>query len=135
MPALRHQRSDPTEKQQAVRFKPGQSGNPRGRAKGSRNRLAGEFIERLADDFSKHGEAAIQKVRQEKPEIYLRVIGAILPRELDVALSVSATFEGLQEDTQEFLAAWRMARQRIGATAPPELEVIDIEPEGDERDD
>ena len=135
MPALRHHRSDPTDRQQAVRFKPGQSGNPRGRAKGSRNKLASEFIETLADDFSRHGAAAIQKVRQERPDTYIRVISAVLPRELDVALSVSASFEGLQEDTQEFLAAWRMARQRIGASAPPELEVIDIEPEGDERDD
>jgi hypothetical protein len=126
---------DPTgEQQHANRFKPGQSGNPHGRPRGSRNKLAGEFIDALASDFTDHGKAAIRKVRQEKPDIYIRVVASILPKELDVALNVSASFEGLREDTREFLAAWRLARQRIGV-APPELPVIDIEPETAEASD
>jgi hypothetical protein len=88
----------------------------------------------LASDFTDHGKAAIRKVRQEKPDIYIRVVASILPKELDVALNVSASFEGLREDTREFLAAWRLARQRIGV-APPELPVIDIEPETAEASD
>lgn len=44
-------------------FKPGEGG----RKRGSRNRLGEDFITALADDFAKHGAAAIERVRQEKP--------------------------------------------------------------------
>lgn len=55
---------DTGSKQAATRFKPGQSGDPNGRPRGARNRLAGDLLEALADDFSQHGVAAIQKVRE-----------------------------------------------------------------------
>ena len=37
-----------TEKKQDTRFKPGQSGNPAGRPKGSRNRVSEKLLETLA---------------------------------------------------------------------------------------
>ncbi len=45
----------------------GQSGNPEGRPKGSRDALTKEFIDNLAADFAEHGAAAIQKVRSVDP--------------------------------------------------------------------
>ena len=36
-------------------FKPGQSGNPKGRPKGARNRLGTQFLEALEADFNKFG--------------------------------------------------------------------------------
>jgi hypothetical protein len=65
-------------------FLPGQSGNPAGRPKGSRNQLGEKFLKALADDFETHGGAAIVKVREERPHDYLKVIATILPKQLEL---------------------------------------------------
>lgn len=65
-------------------FKPGQSGNPAGRKPGSRNKLGEAFLEALLEDWTKHGAAAIIKVREEKPDQYLKVVASIIPREIEV---------------------------------------------------
>src|SRR6516165_7137368 len=65
----------------ANRWLPGQSGNPAGRLRGSRNKLSEAVICALLRDFSKHGEKAIAKVRRDQPGVYLKVIHTLLPRE------------------------------------------------------
>jgi hypothetical protein len=90
---------DLTEEQQKPEhlYKPGQSGNPSGRPKGSRNKLGEEFIQKLYADFQEHGEDAIVKVRTEKPEHYLKVIAGILPKELKITNESDLTDEQLIE--------------------------------------
>ena len=56
-------------------FKPGQSGNPKGRPKGARNRLGTQFLEALEADFNKFGAQAIALVREKKPEVYMQGSG------------------------------------------------------------
>ena len=63
-----------------VPFKPGQSGNPKGRPKGARNRLGTQFLEALDADFNQFGIQAIALVREKKPEVYMRVVADLLPR-------------------------------------------------------
>ena len=67
-----------------TRFRPGQSGNPHGRPKGSRNRLALAFMEALASDFEEHGREVIASVRQRQPAAYLRIASGLLPKELSI---------------------------------------------------
>jgi hypothetical protein len=62
-------------------FKPGNTANPAGRAKGSRNRLSGAFLTALAADFEEHGEAAIRIMRIEHPDAYVKVVASLMPRE------------------------------------------------------
>nr|WP_194475100.1 DUF5681 domain-containing protein [Bradyrhizobium sp. CCBAU 51753] len=88
-------------------FKPGQSGNPAGRAKGSRNKLGEEFIQKLHADFQEHGEAAIVKVREEKPDAYLKVIAGILPKELKITNESDLTDEQLIERIRQLDAVIR----------------------------
>jgi len=105
-------------------FKPGQSGNPAGRTKGSRNRLGEDFIAAMHADFDQYGVDVIEKVREEDPTQYLKVIAAIIPRE------VIHTPGGLEDVDDELLerlfidAALRAAgidpdRIRKGAKALP----------------
>lgn len=60
------------------RFKPGNPGRP----KGSRNKLGEAFVEALQQDFETHGVDAIEKVRTEKPDQYLKVIAQVIPKEI-----------------------------------------------------
>jgi hypothetical protein len=69
---------------EATQFKPGQSGNPAGRPKGARSRLAESFISALASDFQANGIDAIKKVRQEEPAQYLRVVSSLVPKAFDL---------------------------------------------------
>jgi hypothetical protein len=65
----------------------GQSGNPAGRPKGSRNKLGEAFVADLYADWIEHGIEAVQKVRQDRPHDYLKVIASILPKDLHVKVS------------------------------------------------
>jgi hypothetical protein len=77
-------------------WEPGQSGNQNGRPVGNRNKLNEKFILALYEDFSKHGVTVIEEVRVSRPEIYLKVIASILPRQMHVRSE--SMFAGLSND-------------------------------------
>jgi hypothetical protein len=112
-PDASRSRRDP----QTGRFLTGNSGG--GRPKGSRNKLAGEFIDALYAEFQTSGPDAIKRVAEKEPAKFLRLIAELMPKEIDVAIRTS-----LFEDARDFLEAFRMARQFIGAeTVPPMIEL------------
>jgi hypothetical protein len=70
-----------------LKFKPGQSGNPKGRPLGARSKLGEAFLKAMQEDFDQHGVAAIAKVRDTKPDQYLKIIASILPQDLNINLN------------------------------------------------
>jgi hypothetical protein len=70
-------------------WQPGESGNPAGRLRGSRNKLSEEVICALLRDFREHGQKAIAKVRRTQPAAYLKVLALLVPREHKVEHSNS----------------------------------------------
>lgn len=76
-------------------FKPGQSGNPKGRPIGARSKLGEAFIEAMLADFEVNGSDTIQTVRETRPDQYLRVVASILPKEVEIK---RASLDGLTDD-------------------------------------
>jgi hypothetical protein len=68
------------------RFVAGNSGGA-GRPRGARNKLAAAFLEALHEDFLTHGRGAIAETRKDKPEAYLRLLVAILPKDFSQRVS------------------------------------------------
>lgn len=103
--------SEPTDEDQrpAHLYKPGQSGNPNGRPKGSRNRLGEAFLQALASDFDQHGVDAIEKVRTEKPHEYLKVVASLLPKQVEIK---EGAFDGVGDE--ELAALIVAAREALG---------------------
>ena len=58
--------------------------NP-GRPKGSRNKLSEAYLKALADDFTEHGVATIEKLREDRPDIYVGAIGKLMPKLLELS--------------------------------------------------
>jgi hypothetical protein len=97
-------------------FQPGQSGNPKGRPKGARNRLGTAFLEALEGDFNQFGSLAIAKVRESKPEVYMRVVADLLPKEANINVDAG----------EAFVELWRKISDGLGEELADSL---DAEPE------
>ena len=76
-----------------TQFKPGSPGGP-GRPLGSKNRLSEYFLHELADHFELHGREAIERVYEDRPGEYLRIIASLIPKEF------------ILEQTQEETIRW-----------------------------
>ena len=65
-------------------FKPGQSGNPKGRPKGARSRVSESLLEGLAQHFETKGKNAIDVVFKERPHDYLKIIASLVPKQMEI---------------------------------------------------
>lgn len=110
-PAARDARRE-SAPERAPTFRPGQSGNPGGRPKGSRNRVSGAFLGALCEDFEVHGPAAIERMRKADPVAYVRMCASLLPKEMRVQRSLVE--EATDDELAEMLAMVRARHSRDG---------------------
>jgi Family of unknown function (DUF5681) len=99
---------------ESTRFKAGESGNPGGRPTGTRERLTKRFLLDLAEDFEAHGKEAILECREKKPDVYIKAIAALCPKEIEH----KRPLEEMSAD--ELLAAVRALEGYLAAQPVPQ---------------
>ena len=71
-----------------IPWKPGQSGNPKGRPQGSRNKLSEEFLADVHASWQVWGQSALMTAAITDPVSYVRMVASLMPRELEATATV-----------------------------------------------
>jgi hypothetical protein len=96
-----------------------------GRPKGSRNKLSEDFVAALYNDFQDHGSAAIAACREEKPDVYVRVIASLLPKDVNMT---TRNLDDLSDDQPMWKLA--MLTEMVKPLLAKLPTVIDVTPVG-----
>ena len=88
------------QRDQRGRFLPGHT-NCGGRPKGGRNRLAESFFEDLHLVWQKRGRNALEKLVEQDPASFARLIGSLMPKQAASAILVGTQIDKLNKPTVE----------------------------------
>lgn len=90
-------------------FPKGVSGNPAGKPKGSRHKVAEAFLADLAECWQRRGAAALDACAIEEPSQFCRIVANLLPRQAELNVDVSVL-----HDCSNVLEAFRVASDLLG---------------------
>lgn len=93
------------------KWKPGQSGNPKGRPQNAKQKLSDAFLADMLTAWEASGKDAIDRVIAERPHEFIKAVGAIVPKD------ISINREPVQELSDDELAAALATLRSIAALA------------------
>ena len=70
-----------------ARWMKGQSGNPKGRPKGSRNKLSEEFFRDLCEAWQAFGKSALETMAMLYPVEFVRLAASLMPKEPEATIT------------------------------------------------
>lgn len=97
----------------STRFQPGVKPEGAGRPKAARDKLTRKFLNTLADDFEKHGQQAIEELRQKDVGKYVMAVASVVPKEIEI----SRPLDNMSDD--QLTAAIQALTDAIRTQAPP----------------
>lgn len=108
---------DQVKRDENGRFVKGHSGYPSGKPRGTKNKLVEDFIKDLYADWKTNGKQAITDVREKDTSTYLRVVAAMVPKEIDFKATIVHELEAMtDEQICDELARLRAATSRDSPT-------------------
>ena len=113
--------NSPANSNRAPPWQPGQSGNPAGRPRGSRNRLSESFLSDFHTVWEEEGLEAIRRCARNDPSTFVRIAASLLPHDINLNVGVNA---------ETFVANFRQAVSLLGNELPPpprRMKVIDVD--------
>lgn len=93
-------------------FEPGNRGG--GRRVAAKNRISTKLLEALSADFEANGEMAIRRPRVDHLPDYMRLIGNLLPKEIELTATDSRLME-LSDAQLIMQSEWNIARSNLEA--------------------
>ena len=93
-------------------WKPGQSGNPAGRPKGTKHKIQEAFLEDVLAEWQESGKTAIKEASEKNPLGFCQMVAGLLPKEAKVEMDASDSFVNL----------WRMV-----ASGELKREILELE--------
>lgn len=92
-----------------------------GRPREKRDRITAKFLTAICADFEEHGEGAITAVRETDPSTYVRVVAALVPKEIEMRRPLA----GIDDDKlAEILAILQATQIEAVAVTVEEPEAI-----------
>jgi Family of unknown function (DUF5681) len=100
-----------TDKKQDTRFKPGQSGNPAGRPKGSRNKYSEHYIADIASAWEQHGPRLLAEwaSNSKTHDLFLRAVTAGLSKDMSLNVSGEVQPFAVIPEQAHSIEAWEKA--------------------------
>jgi len=81
----------------------GQSGNPKGRPRGSRHLLTEAVFKEFAAHWREHGVDAINTLYETRPDLYVQAASRLIPQNIQVE-ATDARRSAIEFDTSELIA-------------------------------